>query len=147
MKHKGKAKVFSNEDDLLKAVEDKKIEEGDVVVLNFLGFAGAPGMPEMLSSTDAIKGAGFKKVALITDGRFSGGTSGLCIGHVEPEAYNKGVIAVLRDGDIIEIDIPNRKLNVELSEEEITRRMKEIKIPERKLTSLLKEFRKKFQIE
>lgn len=141
LKHKGKAKVFSNEEDLLKAIQEGKIEEGDVVVLNFLGPAGAPGMPEMLTSTDAIKGAGFKKVALLTDGRFSGGTSGPCIGHISPEAYAKGKISIIKDDDIIDIDIPKRKLNVLLDGEEIKRRLEKVKIPKRRLTPLLKRYR------
>jgi dihydroxy-acid dehydratase len=141
MVHSGPAKVFTSEDDLLNAISARKIQEGDVVVLNYMGPAGAPGMPEMLTPTDAIKGAGYKKVALITDGRFSGGTSGPCIGHVEPEAYNKGAIGAIRDGDIIEIDIPNRKLNVKLSDEEIKTRLSESKVPERTMTHLLKSYR------
>jgi dihydroxy-acid dehydratase len=142
MAHSGPAKVFWGEDDLLKAIEDKKIEEGDVVVLNFLGPAGAPGMPEMLTPTDAIKGAGFKKVALITDGRFSGGTSGPCIGHIEPEAYLGGNIGVIKDGDIIEINIPERSLNVKLSDEEIEARKKKVKAPEREMSPMMKRYRR-----
>ena len=140
LKHSGTAKVFTTEKALLKAIEEKRIKEGDVVVINFMGKCGAPGMPEMLTPTDAIKGAGFKKVALLTDGRFSGGTSGPCIGHIEPEAYLKGPIAAVQDGDIIEIDIPNRKLNIKLSEE-IKSRLREVKPPKRKLTPLLKRYR------
>jgi dihydroxy-acid dehydratase len=144
MKHEGPAKVFTSEPDLLKAIEQKKIDEGDVIVLNFMGPAGAPGMPEMLTPTDAIKGAGYKKVALITDGRFSGGTSGPCVGHVEMEAYNGGAIGVIKDGDIIEIDIPNRKLNVKLTEKEICTRLKQVKPPERKTTPLMEAYRKQY---
>ncbi len=144
MEHTGPAKVFTSEPDLLKAIEEKKIEEGDVVVLNFMGPAGAPGMPEMLTPTDAIKGAGYKKVALITDGRFSGGTSGPCIGHIEMEAYNGGPIGAIKDGDIIEISVPNRSLNVKLTDEEIAARLKEIKPPVRKTTPFLDAFRIKF---
>lgn len=142
MEHIGPAKVFSSEDDLLKAIEDQKIEEGDVIVLNFLGQAGAPGMPEMLTPTDAIKGAGFKKVALITDGRFSGGTSGPCIGHIEPEAYVGGNIGVIKDGDIIEISIPNKSLNVKLSDQEIEARKKDVKIPDRQMSPMMKRYRR-----
>lgn len=142
--HSGPAKVFYTEKDLLDAIEAKKIVEGDVVVLPFQGPAGAPGMPEMLTPTDAIIGAGYKKVALITDGRFSGATTGPCIGHVEMEAYNGGAIGALQDGDIVEIDIPNRTLNVRLSDAEIEERLKRVKAPERKLTSLLESYRKKF---
>ncbi|HBF43771.1 MAG TPA: dihydroxy-acid dehydratase, partial [Desulfobacteraceae bacterium] len=144
MVHSGPAKVFYTEKELLDSIESKKISEGDVIVLPFQGPAGAPGMPEMLTPTDAIKGAGYKKVALITDGRFSGATTGPCIGHIEMEAFNGGAIGVIRDGDIIEIDVPNRKLNVTLSEPEINERIKNIKIPERALTPLLKSYRKAF---
>jgi len=142
--HSGPAKVFYSEEDLLDAIEDKKIVEGDVVVLPFQGPAGAPGMPEMLTPTDAMKGAGYKRVALITDGRFSGATTGPCIGHIEMEAYNGGAIGAIEDGDIIEIDIPNRTLNARLSDEEIKGRLKNIKIPERKATPLLESYRKAF---
>jgi dihydroxy-acid dehydratase len=144
MAHSGPAKVFYTEKDLLLAIEVKGIAEGDVVVLPFQGPAGAPGMPEMLTPTDAIKGAGYKKVALITDGRFSGATAGPCIGHVEMEAYNGGAIGAIKDGDIVEIDIPNRRLNVRLSDGEIKDRLKKVKTPERKLTPLLESYRKKF---
>ncbi len=144
MAHSGPAKVFYTEKDFLDAIETKKIAEGDVIVLPFQGPAGAPGMPEMLTPTDAIKGAGYKKVALLTDGRFSGATTGPCIGHIEMEAYNGGTIGAIQDGDIIEIDIPNRKLGVQLSDKEIENRLKYVKAPERKLTPLLASYRKKF---
>ncbi|MCK5460986.1 dihydroxy-acid dehydratase [Candidatus Gracilibacteria bacterium] len=140
--HTGPAKVFESESTMLEALETGKIEEGDVVVLRYMGQAGAPGMPEMLSPTSAIKGAGFKRVALITDGRFSGGTAGPCIGHIEPEAYVGGSIAAVKDGDIIEIDIPNRVLNIQLSDLEISDRVKNRKIPEREMTPLMRKFRK-----
>ena len=142
--HSGPAKVFYTEKELLHAIEAKKIAEGDVVVLPFQGPAGAPGMPEMLTPTDAIKGAGYKKVALITDGRFSGATTGPCIGHVEMEAYNGGAIGAIKEGDNIEIDIPNRTLNVKLSKAEIKKRLKITQLPERELTPLLKSYREKF---
>jgi len=144
MLHSGPAKVFYTEKELLDAIEAKKIAEGDVLVLPFQGPAGAPGMPEMLTPTDAIKGAGYKKVALLTDGRFSGATTGPCIGHIEMEAYNGGAIGAIQDGDIIEIDIPNRKLAVQLSDKEIKERLKNVKAPERKLTPLLESYRKNF---
>jgi dihydroxy-acid dehydratase len=144
MVHLGPARVFYSEKDLLDAIEAKTITEGDVVVLPFQGPAGAPGMPEMLTPTDAIKGAGYKKVALITDGRFSGATTGPCLGHVEMEAYNGGPIGAIKNGDIIEIDIKNRKLNVKLSDAQIKERLKNAQIPERKLTPLLESYRKKF---
>ena len=141
MKFVGPARVFNTEKDVLDAVKNKKIKDGDVVVISFMGPAGAPGMPEMLTPTAAIAGAGLK-VALLTDGRFSGGTRGACVGHIEPEAYKGGVIGVIQDGDIIEIDIPNRKLNVKLSGGEIKERLKKVKTPERKMTPMLEKFRK-----
>jgi len=144
MVHSGPAKVFYTEKVLLDAIEAKKIIEGDVIVLPFQGPAGAPGMPEMLTPTDAIKGAGYKKVALITDGRFSGATTGPCIGHIEMEAFNGGAIGAIKDGDIIEIDIPNRSLNVKLEDAEINRRLKDLKQPERSLTPFLETYRKTF---
>jgi dihydroxy-acid dehydratase len=144
MVHSGPAKVFYTEKELLDAIEARGIAEGDVVVLPFQGPAGAPGMPEMLMPTDAIIGAGYKRVALITDGRFSGGTSGPCIGHVEMEAYNGGAIGAIQNGDIVEIDIPKRTLNVKLSEREIKERLKKVKAPDRKLTPLLESYREKF---
>jgi len=142
MEHIGPAKVFESEQAMLDSLQDGEIIEGDVVVLRYMGPAGAPGMPEMLSPTSAIKGAGFKQVALITDGRFSGGTAGPCIGHIEPEAYNGGAIGAVQNGDIIEIDIPNRILNVKLSDEEIAKRVSARKIPERKMTPMLVKFRR-----
>jgi len=145
MKHSGPAKVFYTEKDLLDAIQAKKIKENDVIVLPYQGPCGAPGMPEMLTPTDAIKGAGYKKVALITDGRFSGGTSGPCVGHVEMEAYNNGAIGAIKDGDIIEIDIPKRRLNVKLTGKKIKERLKKVKAPKRKLTPLLQSYREKFK--
>ena len=142
--HSGPAKVFFSEQELLDAIEAKKITEGDVVVLPFQGPAGAPGMPEMLTPTDAIKGAGYKKVALITDGRFSGATVGPCIGHVEMEAYNGGPIGAIQDGDIIDINIPDRSLNVRLTDDQIQKRIASVKVPERTLTNLLKTYRQSF---
>ncbi|RPJ18135.1 MAG: dihydroxy-acid dehydratase [Desulfobacteraceae bacterium] len=140
----GPAKVFYTEEALLDAIAAGAIDEGDVVVLPFQGPAGGPGMPEMLTPTDAIKGAGYTRVALITDGRFSGATSGLSIGHVEMEAYNGGAIAAIRDGDVIDIDVPARKLNVRLAPEEINSRLSAMKVPERKLTRMLESFRKTY---
>jgi dihydroxy-acid dehydratase len=139
--HSGPARVFLAEQDLLDAIEARTISEGDVVVLPFQGPAGAPGMPEMLTPTDAIIGAGYKRVALITDGRFSGATTGPCIGHVEMEAYNGGAIGAIRNGDIIEIDIPKRRLNVRLNDSEIRERLSALRPPEKRLTPLLREFR------
>jgi len=145
MIYSGPAKVFYTERGLLDAIEAKEINEGDVVVLPFQGPAGAPGMPEMLTPTDAIRGAGYKKVAIITDGRFSGATIGPCIGHVEMEAYNGGAIGAIQDGDIIEIDIPHRALNVKLSEEEIKQRLRHVKVPMRELTPFLESYRERYK--
>jgi dihydroxy-acid dehydratase len=143
--HSGPAKVFYEEQDLLDAIEAGKIEEGDIVVLPFQGPAGAPGMPEMLTPTDAIRGAGYEKVALITDGRFSGATAGPNICHVEMEAFNDGPIATIQNGDVIEIDIPNRSLNVRLTDEEIKERLKTVQPPDRKLSHMLAFYRRAFK--
>lgn len=140
--HTGPAKVFNDEDRLLEAISAGKISEGDVIVINFMGAKGAPGMPEMLTPTSALMGAGYQKVALLTDGRFSGGTRGACIGHIEPEAYDGGTIGVIQDDDIIEIDMPNRKLNLQISDEEIARRKEKICVPQRKMTPMMERYRK-----
>jgi dihydroxy-acid dehydratase len=125
MVHQGPAKTFDSEETAMKAILDKKIQKGDVVVIRYEGPKGGPGMREMLSPTAAIAGMGLSEsVALITDGRFSGATRGPCIGHVSPEAATGGPIALLKDGDIIEIDVPKRKLNVKLSNEELAKRAK-----------------------
>jgi dihydroxy-acid dehydratase len=125
MVHSGPAKNFDSEEDAMKAILDKKIKEGDVVVIRYEGPKGGPGMREMLSPTASIAGMGLSEsVALITDGRFSGATRGPCIGHVSPEAAIGGVISLIRDGDIIEINVPERKLNVKLSREELANRAK-----------------------
>ncbi len=117
---KGKAKCFDNEESALNAVLEKKIKAGDVVIIRYEGPRGSPGMPEMLSTTGAIYGQGLgEKVALITDGRFSGGTHGFSIGHVGPEAAVGGPIALLKDGDEIEIDTEKGSLSVNLTEEEL----------------------------
>ena len=142
--HSWPAKVFYTEQEVVDGVKNGRIQEWDVVVLPYQGPAWAPWMPEMLTPTAAIKWAWFKKVALITDGRFSGWTSGPCIGHIYPEAYNGGRIWLIKDGDIIEIDIPNRTLNVKVSDEEFEKRAKswEFKAPKRTLTPMLEKFRK-----
>ena len=125
---KGKAKCFDDEESALNAVLDKKIKAGDVVVIRYEGPRGSPGMPEMLSTTGALFGQGLgEEVALITDGRFSGGTHGFSIGHVGPEAAVGGPIGLLKDGDIIDIDITKGSLNVILSEDELKLRKKDWK--------------------
>ncbi len=123
--HKGPAKTFDTEEEAMKAILNKEIQEGDVVVIRYEGPKGGPGMREMLSPTATIAGMGLSEsVALITDGRFSGATRGPCIGHVSPEAAVGGPIAMLKNGDTIEIDVPKRKLNVKLSDEELNKRKK-----------------------
>lgn len=130
MVHKGPARVFESEEEAYAAIINKKIVSGDVVIIRYEGPKGGPGMREMLSPTAAIVGMGLEKsVALITDGRFSGGTRGPCLGHVSPEASEGGPIAIIQEGDIIEIDIPNRVLKVDLTEEEIQNRLKDWKQP------------------
>ena len=121
----GHAKTFDSEEDAMKAIMEDKITAGDVVVIRYEGPKGGPGMREMLSPTSAIVGKGLgSKVALITDGRFSGGTRGLCIGHICPEAPAGGVIGIIKDGDEIYINIPKRELTLNVDEDEIKERMK-----------------------
>lgn len=133
---RGPAKVFNGEKDLIKAISDKKIEKGDVVVIRFVGPKGGPGMPEMLKPTSAIIGAGLgKSVALITDGRFSGGTHGFVVGHICPEAAEGGAIALVKDGDFINIDAVQNTLQLEISNEELEKRRQEFAIPEPKVKS------------
>ena len=123
MQHRGPATVFEGEPELVKAIEDGRIKPGSVIVIRYQGPKGGPGMPEMLTPTSAIAGAGLdREVALITDGRFSGATRGASIGHVSPEAFDGGPIALIQDGDEIEIDIPARKLNLLVAEEELASR-------------------------
>lgn len=132
--HSGPAKVFNSEDETIAAILSKKIVKGDVVVIRYEGPKGGPGMREMLNPTSVLAGMGLdKEVALLTDGRFSGATRGACIGHISPEAFEGGNIALIQDGDIINIDIPNRKLNVDLSEEELDARRKNWVCPEPKV--------------
>lgn len=127
--HKGKAKVFDSEEKASEAILGSKIEKGDVIVIRYEGPKGGPGMREMLSPTGALAGMGLDMYcALITDGRFSGGSKGAAIGHVSPEALDGGVIAYVKDGDYIEIDIHNRKLDLLVSEEEIEIRKKSMSI-------------------
>ena len=136
MKFMGKAKVYNSEDAAQKAIYAGKVKHGDVVVIRYEGPRGGPGMREMLYPTSAIAGMGLaESVALITDGRFSGGTRGPCIGHVSPEAAVGGPIAAVKDGDLIEIDIPNRKLNVKISQDEMNYRLSKWKAPKPKFTS------------
>lgn len=121
---KGPARIYESQEEAMRGILDGEVKAGEVVVIRYEGPQGGPGMPEMLSPTSAIMGMGLgDKVALLTDGRFSGGTRGACIGHISPEAAERGPIAAIQNGDTISIDIPNKKLNVELSDEEISQRM------------------------
>ena len=136
LKHKGPARVFDSEEDAIKAIYDKKINSGDVVVIRYEGPKGGPGMREMLYPTSAIAGMGLdKEVALITDGRFSGATRGASIGHVSPEAASGGNIAYVNEGDIISIDIPNYKIELEVSDDELNKRKANTTLKEPKVKS------------
>lgn len=143
MQFSGRARVFDGEAAAAEAITSGQIVAGDVVVIRYEGPKGAPGMPEMLSPTSLIIGRGLgESVALITDGRFSGASRGGAIGHVSPEAYAGGPIAAVRDGDIIDIDIPARKLSVRLTDEEIAQRMKDFKPLERPVVGVQRKYRK-----
>lgn len=133
--HRGPARVFDSEDEAVKAIFDNKINKGDVVVIRHEGPKGGPGMREMLSPTSAIAGMGLDKdVCLLTDGRFSGATRGAAIGHISPEAMEGGPIGLIKEGDIIKVDIPKRKIEVDLTEEELEKRRETYKKPELKVT-------------
>lgn len=124
----GKAKTFDSEEDAMAALENDEIKEGDVIVIRYEGPKGGPGMREMLAPTSLLVGKGLgTKAALITDGRFSGGTRGICVGHICPEAANGGVIALIKDGDTIKIDINKRTLDLMVSKDELERRKKDLK--------------------
>jgi len=142
MLHQGPARVFNSEEECVKAIFQGKIQEGDVIVIRYEGPKGGPGMREMLNPTSAISGMKIGSVALITDGRFSGGTRGPCIGHVSPEAMENGPIAAVRDNDIIKIDIAQRKLDLMVSEEEIERRLDEVEHPKKSIKGWLARYRK-----
>ncbi|MCH4158000.1 MAG: dihydroxy-acid dehydratase [Acidaminococcaceae bacterium] len=130
LKHAGPARVYNSEDEAITAICAKKINKGDVVVIRYEGPKGGPGMREMLNPTSVLAGMGLDKdVALLTDGRFSGATRGACIGHISPEAREGGPIAFIQEGDIIDIDIPNRKLNVKVSAAEMKKRQAAWKCP------------------
>jgi dihydroxy-acid dehydratase len=132
----GTARVFDGEKDFIEGIASGKVKAGDVVVIRYVGPKGAPGMPEMLKPTSAIIGAGLgKSVALITDGRFSGGTHGFVVGHITPEAYEGGLIALIKDDDIIRIDAKKNKITLKVSKEEIKKRRKKWKQPALKVTS------------
>ena len=130
MRHKGPARCFDSEQEGALAVRSGKISRGDVIVLRYEGPVGGPGMPEMTALTGAITGSGLgEEVALVTDGRFGGGTKGLCLGHVSPEAALGGPLALVRDGDVIEIDVEKGQLDVHVSAAELAARRANFKPP------------------
>jgi dihydroxy-acid dehydratase len=142
MVFEGNAKCFDSEQEALKSILNNEIEEGDVVVIRYMGPKGAPGMPEMLLPTAAISGMGYTKVALITDGRFSGATRGPCIGHISPEAIVGGNIALVENGDRIYIDIPARRIELKVNEDELKERKRKWRAPERGVTGYLAKYAK-----
>jgi dihydroxy-acid dehydratase len=135
MRCEGAAKVFDSEEAAMKAILAGEIKPGDVVVIRYEGPKGGPGMREMLSPTSALAGMGLtESVALITDGRFSGGTRGPCVGHISPEAMEGGPIAVLMEGDRVRIDIPRRRIEVLLPADEMAKRLASWRRPKPKIT-------------
>ena len=133
--HRGPARVFDSEEDCFAAVQAGGIQEGDVVVIRYEGPSGGPGMREMLHVTGALVGEGLgDAVALVTDGRFSGATHGLMVGHVSPEAARGGPLAALQDGDAVIVDVEARELRVELSDDEISARLADWAPPEPRYT-------------
>jgi dihydroxy-acid dehydratase len=141
LKHRGPARVFDSEEEAIKVILDGKIQKGEVVVIRYEGPKGGPGMREMLAPTSAIVGIGRDRdVALLTDGRFSGGSRGAAIGHISPEAAEGGPIAVVKDGDQIEINIPEKKLNLLISDEELKKRLSQWKPPKKELKGYLKRY-------
>ena len=141
-KHTGPARVFDGEEAGMKAILGRKIREGDVVIIRYEGPRGAPGMPEMLSPTSAIMGLGYKKVVLLTDGRFSGGTRGACIGHIAPEAAIGGPLAFVKEGDIISMDLDAKTIDLKVPAKELAIRKKAWKPPVKPLTGVLARYAK-----
>ena len=136
LRHEGPARVFESEEEGTEAIMSGKINRGDVLIIRYEGPKGGPGMREMLTPTSALAGMGLDThVALVTDGRFSGGTRGACIGHVSPEAMEGGAIALVEDGDMVVIDIRNKGINVRLTEEDLKKRLSYWKRPEPKITA------------
>ena len=138
--HKGPARVFDGETAAMKAILAREIKEGDVVVIRYEGPRGGPGMPEMLSPTSALMGLGFTRVALITDGRFSGGTRGPCIGHIAPEAAIGGPIGLVRDGDMIAMDLFAKTIDLLVPDAEMVARKKTWKPLQKHLTGVLSRY-------
>jgi dihydroxy-acid dehydratase len=134
--HEGPARIFNSEAEAQSAILGSRIKPGDVVVIRYCGPKGGPGMPEMLSPTSAIIGMGLgKSVALLTDGRFSGGTQGACLGHISPEAAEGGPIALVQEGDIISINIPAKKIELKVDNAELKKRLQEWQPPKPNITS------------
>jgi dihydroxy-acid dehydratase len=141
-KHRGPVRVFDGEPAAMKAILGREIVEGDVIIIRYEGPRGAPGMPEMLSPTSALMGFGYKQVVLVTDGRFSGGTRGPCIGHVAPEAAVGGPIAFVQDGDKIKVDLFRKKIDLCVDKKEIEKRKKNWKVPQKSLRGVLSQYAK-----
>ena len=130
----GPAKVFNGEEDMIRQLEQGKIQKGDVVIIRYEGPKGGPGMPEMLKPTSAVMGAGLgNDVAMITDGRFSGGSHGFIVGHVVPEAQEGGPIALVKDGDIVTLDAVNNRIDVDVTDDEMKSRLESWQAPELKI--------------
>jgi len=143
MRFTGKARVFDSEESAMVAIRGRKVVSGDVVVIRYEGPMGGPGMPEMLSPTSLIAGMGLSdSVALITDGRFSGATRGPCIGHISPEAFVKGPISAVRNGDKIRIDIPARKIELMIPGKELKNRLEKVKVVDKHPSGMLLKYRK-----
>jgi dihydroxy-acid dehydratase len=141
LRHRGPARVFDSEEEAIKVILDRKIKKGEVIVIRYEGPKGGPGFREMLAPTSAIVGVGRDgDVALLTDGRFSGASRGAAIGHISPEAAEGGPIAAVRNGDMIEIDIPSKKLNLLISKEELKKRLSKWKPPKKELKGYLKRY-------
>ena len=141
LSHQGPARVFDDEASAVAAIASDDIEPGCVVVIRYVGPKGGPGMPEMLTPTSTLAGAGLDdRVALVTDGRFSGVTRGACVGHVVPEAADGGPIALVRDGDLISIDIPGRSIELLVADEELAKRRAEWECPEMTATGVLRRY-------
>ena len=138
----GKAKVYNSEAAANAAIQSNKIKSGNVIVIRYVGPKGGPGMPEMLKPTSLVMGAGLgNEVALITDGRFSGGTHGFVVGHITPEAYDGGLLSIIKNGDVIKIDAEKNVLELKVSKAEIATRLKKLKHPRSKVTGILKKYR------
>lgn len=139
-RHQGPARVFDGEQDAMEAILSRTIKEGDVIVIRYEGPKGGPGMPEMLSPTSALMGLGYTRVALITDGRFSGGTRGPCIGHVSPEAAAGGPIGLVWEGDVITIDLYARRIDLDVTSATLESRRAKVKAPQKQISGVLSRY-------